>query len=99
MNSENSTSVSTVLLALLGGTILGAGVALLFAPQSGRRTRQKLSDLGEDAEEYARELLERAAEEAEKVGRRGEELIEKGREFVEDKKREMLGTSHDGKKA
>ena len=99
MNSENSTSASTVLLALLGGTILGAGVALLFAPQSGRRTRQKLSDLGEDAEEYARELLERAAEEADKAGRRGEELIEKGREFVEDKKREMLGTSHDGKKA
>jgi gas vesicle protein len=98
MNSENSSSASTVLLALLGGTILGAGIALLYAPQSGRRTRQKLKDLGEDAEDYARGILERAAEEVDKAGRSGEEWVEKGREFVEEKKREMLGTSHDGSK-
>jgi gas vesicle protein len=98
MNSENSSSASTVLLAMLGGAILGAGMALLYAPQSGRRTRQKLKDLGDDAEEYARDIIEKAVGEMDKAGRTGEEWVEKGREFIAEKKREMLGTSHDGSK-
>lgn len=98
MNSNDSSSASTVLLAALGGAIVGAGIALLYAPQSGRRTRQKLSGLGSDAEEYARELIEKAEDGLEKARRQGGEWIEKGQEFVEEKKREMMGTSHDGSK-
>ncbi len=88
MNSEN-TPVSTVLMAALGGAIVGAGIALLFAPQSGRKTRQKLSDLGEDAEEYAREILEKAEQSLGKTERKGEKLLQKVQDFVEDKKRQL----------
>jgi gas vesicle protein len=35
--------------ALLIGGAVGAGIALLFAPQSGRRTRRDLRHLGEKA--------------------------------------------------
>ena len=98
MNSENSTSVSSVLLALLGGAIVGAGIALLYAPQSGRRTRQKLKDLGDDAEDFAREILETAADGVGKAETLGGAWAEKAKEFVEEKKREMLGTSRDGSK-
>jgi gas vesicle protein len=96
MSSENKTSVSTVLLALLGGTILGAGAALLYAPDSGRRTRRKLADLEEDAVQHARELFKRAQEGAGKAGRGGERWMEQGREFVEEKKRELAELFHDG---
>jgi gas vesicle protein len=34
---------------ILAGGIVGAGIALLFAPQSGRRTRRKLRHLGRKA--------------------------------------------------
>ena len=58
---ENSGSnAGKLLLALLGGAALGAGVALLYAPQSGRRTRQRLRDLGEDVSDGARDLFKKA---------------------------------------
>ncbi len=39
----------TVLMAFLAGAAVGGIVALLYAPQEGRKTRQKLLDLGDDA--------------------------------------------------
>jgi gas vesicle protein len=40
--------LQTVGTLLIGGAV-GAGIALLFAPQSGRRTRRDLSHLGQKA--------------------------------------------------
>ncbi len=97
MNESNS-NTSAVLFALLGGIVIGAGVGLLYAPQSGRRTRQKLSDLGEDAEEYAREMLARAEEGAAKAKHRGEEWLQKGQNFVDAKIRQAAGPAPDGAK-
>jgi gas vesicle protein len=88
MDSETS-STSTVLLALLGGAILGAGIALLYAPQSGRRTRQKLKDLGDDAEDCARELLGKARESVERAESKGEEWMQKGKDFVQEAKKQL----------
>jgi gas vesicle protein len=56
----------------LTGFALGAAVALLSAPQSGKRTRRDIQRKAEDAQSY----LEDA----------GEELISKGREMVEQAK-------------
>jgi gas vesicle protein len=36
-----------VAAALIGGALLGAGVALLFAPQSGRKTRRDIRHLAD----------------------------------------------------
>jgi gas vesicle protein len=81
---ENGKSgTGNILLALLGGAVLGAGIALLYAPQSGRRTREKLRDLSEDAEDFAQDLVAKAK-------RQGEDLLRKGRECCEAHKR-----SHD----
>jgi len=35
--------------ALIAGALLGAGIALLFAPQSGRKTRRKIRQFAERA--------------------------------------------------
>lgn len=48
--SDNS---SNALLALLAGVAIGAGLGILFAPDSGQRTRQKIRD---SFDEYAGEL-------------------------------------------
>jgi gas vesicle protein len=96
-SNQSSASASTVLLALLGGAVLGAGIALLYAPQSGRRTRQKLKGLGDDAEDYARELLERAEDGVDQAGRQGKDWLQKGQEFVGDKLRQA-GEAIDGAK-
>jgi len=53
----------------LAGAAAGAAVALLFAPQSGRKTR--------------RYLRRKAGESREVLAEAGEEILNRGREFVE----------------
>ena len=53
MFSQDDNNNATILISFLVGGIVGAGLALLFAPQSGRKTRGKIVDLAEDARDYA----------------------------------------------
>lgn len=46
------------------GAVVGAGVALLYAPHSGRRTRGKIRRTAEDIAERAEETVEHAREDA-----------------------------------
>ena len=61
----------SILLAFVLGAISGAAVALLYAPASGKETREYLG-------EKAREGRERAAEAAAK----GRDLLNQGRETL-----------------
>ncbi len=61
------------LLMFLTGFAVGAGVALLLAPQSGERTRRQIRRKAGDAQDYLEKI--------------GEDLIAKGRELV-DRSRE-----------
>ena len=65
MFHENDNQGATVLVSFLIGGIVGAGLALLFAPQTGRKTRRQIADLAEDvadsASGYAKKLKEKIA--------------------------------------
>ena len=61
----------------LSGAVLGAGIAFLIAPESGRRTRRKLV---KTAERGRRSFLESSQD----IIDRGRELYERGREMAED---------------
>ena len=50
--SDEVTNKNTA-TALLAGALLGAGIALLFAPQSGRQTRRKIHRFAETAGDKA----------------------------------------------
>lgn len=52
-----SLAMVAVFSFLLGGAV-GAGLALLMAPQSGKKTRRQLKDLAEDIAEHATEYAE-----------------------------------------
>ena len=49
----------SILVALVVGGLVGAGVALLLAPQSGKRTRQQIADLAEALKDYASDLTDK----------------------------------------
>ena len=49
----------SLIVALVIGGLVGAGVALLLAPQSGKRTRQQIADLAEDLKDYATDLTDK----------------------------------------
>jgi gas vesicle protein len=77
------------LVWFLIGAAAGASMALLYAPQSGDRTRRmlgrKLADGREALEEQGSELLEKSRdlfEKGRKVADDAAELFEKGRSMV-----------------
>ncbi len=55
--SERETSTGTVLAAFLIGGLVGAAVALLTAPRSGKETREEIGKWAEGATEKAREKV------------------------------------------
>jgi gas vesicle protein len=71
MARDESAGAGSILLAFLLGAISGAAVALLYAPQTGRETRDYLGDKAEQARA-------RAAEAAAK----GREALNQGRETL-----------------
>ncbi len=71
MSRNEGSGSGSVLLAFVLGAVSGAAVALLYAPVSGRETREYLG-------ERAREGREKAAEAAEK----GREIVSQGRETL-----------------
>lgn len=71
MSRDDGAGAGSILLAFLLGAVSGAAVALLYAPQSGRETRELLG-------EKANEARARAAEAA----ARGRDAINQGRETL-----------------
>lgn len=65
--SENQSAITAFLAGVLIGAVVGAGTALLLAPQSGSRTRLKLRHAAEDLGGRAEETLEHAAEDARRM--------------------------------
>ena len=71
MGNEERCSVSCCVLSFLVGAVVGGGIALLTAPQSGKRTREHLRrmavDTREKVEDYIDEMEDKAAEITEKA--------------------------------
>ena len=76
-----------VLVAFMAGAMVGAAVALLFAPATGEETRDYLT-------QRAREGRERAAEAARQGRERAAEAARQGREMV-NRQKESLTTAFD----
>lgn len=65
MSRSNDNAITTAVLALASGALLGAAAALLLAPAPGHETRRKLVDLQEDA---GRRLKKYAQDARSKIG-------------------------------
>ena len=84
MAKEESGGAGAILGAFFLGTVVGAAVALLFAPASGQETREFL---GEKAREGRAKASETARQTREVLNRQRETIaaaIERGREAYRD---------------
>lgn len=86
MSEERGFSAASVALSFLLGGALGACVGLILAPDTGRKTRERLRDL-------AAEARERTLDVAEDVRDRVEEAIDQGRGLL-DEKRSVLNAAY-----
>jgi gas vesicle protein len=91
MRDEGYSSGSVLLSFLLGG-VVGAGLALLFAPQSGRETRQKIKDLTDEVKDKTTEYVKQAKEKATSI-------VDEGKEYYDEKKSILKSAVEAGKEA
>jgi len=88
MARDDGGGAGNILLAFILGAVTGAAVALLYAPASGRETRERLSEKAEEARARAAE----AAAKGRDVLTQGRDTlntaIERGREAYQQARRE-----------
>ena len=96
-------SGSRSFLVLLAGGLVGAGIALLYAPLSGEETRRYLRIQKERARSRARDITEGVKENVseiiEEVKGTIDKMIVEGVELTKEKKAEILAAIEAGKKA
>jgi gas vesicle protein len=92
MREEGGYSMGGVVLSFLLGGIVGAGFALLMAPQSGRETRQKIRELSDDVKEKAMDYVG-------EVKGKVTGGIDKSKEIYEEKKTMISSAIDAGKEA
>ncbi|UFS71229.1 YtxH domain-containing protein [Geomonas sp. RF6] len=97
-NKDNKVMVGA--LMLLAGGILGASVALLYAPQSGEKTRRGITRGAKKArrrtEQAVDDFSQNLSEVVEMVGERASEILEKGRDMGYKAKKELLKAMEEG---
>ncbi len=82
MAEEGRFSTGTVLLSFVVGGLVGAGIALLTAPQSGRETREKIKDMADDAKDKIKSLTEDAKDRIKDAYRHGKDTVGEKRSII-----------------
>lgn len=89
-------------LLLTAGAFLGAGAALLLAPQSGKSTRKDLNRYARKAVNEAEEVVENVADTAtgvvSAVGDKAEDILDKGKDLAHGAKKDLIGAIEGGQK-
>jgi len=92
MSKEQGVSAGTVLVSFVAGAAIGAGLALLYAPKSGREMRDNIADLTDDAVDKIKEYAKEAQEKIKSA-------IEEGKETIVEKKSILASAIEAGREA
>ena len=99
MDDRNDNVMMGALLVVTG-VILGAGAALLFAPQTGRETRRDIHRFARKTsrkvEGIAGEVVGSVAGMADAVEEKAEELLEKGKDLSRESREAVLAALNEG---
>lgn len=91
-HEEEGFSAGSVMLAFLLGGLVGAGLSLLLAPQSGQETRKRIRELGDEVKERASDYATQAKDKV-VTG------VEKAKEMYEERKTALTAAVEAGKEA
>jgi gas vesicle protein len=83
MAKDDGAGAGSILLAFVLGAVSGAAVALLYAPATGRETRDYLGDRAREGRDRASEAAARASQMVQQGRETLSTAIEKGREAYE----------------
>jgi len=100
---DESNNVVVGALLLVAGGIIGAGIALMYAPQSGEKTRKEITRYAkkarrrtQDAVDAVEDFTDQVTDMAETVGERASEILEKGKDMAYGAKKGLLKAIAEG---
>ena len=100
--SDNQRTTTVGALMLMAGGLIGAGLGILYAPQSGKRTRRQIGrytkKVRNEAEAIIRDSSQAVTDAVEDLGEKTSELLDRGGEVAEDWKTHLLDTLDRGQK-
>jgi len=97
---ERDKKVAAAALLIFAGGVIGAGLALLFAPQSGSRTRKDILRYSKKVRNRADEVVDDLASNVnnmvETTGEKTDELVEKGRDVAGGARKDLIRLIEEG---
>ncbi|HXK11508.1 MAG TPA: YtxH domain-containing protein [Vicinamibacteria bacterium] len=98
-DEERSTGTSGVVLSFLLGALSGAALAILFAPRSGRETREMLGERLRETADRSRRLGEKAVERSREAAADATGYLERQREALEKRRDRLSAAVEAGRQA
>ena len=93
MTEDNNTRAAGALMLIAGG-IVGPGLALLFAPQSGKATRKDIARYARKTKRRAGDVVEEFSDSVSKMvesaGETAEDILDKGKDLADEAKKDIL---------
>ena len=84
-NAQGTSNYGSVLVGFALGAVVGAGLALLLAPESGKKTRERLSSTAKRWSKSAGDTLEDARDRMVELGTDAKSAIKAGKDaFQQD---------------
>jgi hypothetical protein len=77
---EREDGGGSFLMGLLAGTVLGAGLGMLFAPKAGSETRKQLSEQASRLRSTANDTYNQASEKISQASEKVSQMVDRGRE-------------------
>ena len=83
-------NVTTKVTYFVAGVGIGAAIALLFAPQSGEKTRKQIAEKAQEGKEYV-------ASKGREIRKQAEDLVDQGKDLVNKQKARLADVLESGK--
>jgi len=99
MSNEEKSNAGITLLTFILGAASGAAVALLYAPASGRDTREYLSERARQGRDQAASAAGKARDLVEQGRQSVNTVVEQGRQTIEQGKHTLASALEQGREA
>jgi gas vesicle protein len=99
MSDDRDAAASSVILSFLLGGMAGAALALLYAPRTGRETREYLGGKLRESAERGRELRDQAVEKGRTFLDDASGFVDRQREALDDRKERFGAAVEAGRQA
>lgn len=97
---DRDKKIAAAALMICAGGIIGAGLALLFAPQSGTRTRKDIIRFSKKARHRADDVVDDLAENVsdlvETISEKTDDLLEKGKNMAGGARKDLIRLIEEG---